>query len=574
MDSPRTAKELILLDMKQSKNVRRIAILALALGIGQALMAQSTGARSSDLAPERPRIVVGMVVDQMSWDYLYRYNERFSDKGGFRRLMRDGFNCQNTRISYIPSVTAIGHSSVYTGSVPSIHGIAGNHFFVDGKRTYCTEDKTVATVGTENGESGQMSPRNLLVTTIADELKIATSFKSRTFGVALKDRGAILPVGHSADAAYWFDDKSGNFITSTYYAQELPRWLKGFNERRLVEKYLKADWRPMYTLSSYKASIEDQNPFERAWGDTPATLPLPTSKLMKTMGLGIIRSTPMGNSLTLDMARATIEGERLGENRDNTDFLAISLSSTDYVGHRYASYSVELEDTYLRLDKDLGDFFEYLDNRYGKDGYLFFITADHAVAHNVSFLASRKLPGKVWRIDQAMTKLDSVARAISGKDEKLVLSLMNYQLFLDEAKINALGVDRPRLVEALIRELVSQSGVAYVAEASKANVSSLPDEVRFRMVNGYNQHRSGAVFVVLHPGWVAGRHDEQRGADHAVWAPYDTHIPLIFMGKGIKPAYLYREVYMTDIAPTLAFLLKTQLPSGTIGKPIVEVLGK
>lgn len=543
-----------------------------ALALGLALMAGHTAqAGERDLRPERPRIVVGVVVDQMSWDYLYRYNDRYGEDG-FKRLLRQGFNCQNTRIDYVPSVTAIGHASVYTGSVPSIHGIAGNNFYDNGRRLYCTQDSTVSTVGAPNGWDGQMSPRNLRVSTIADELKIATNFTSRVIGVSIKDRGAILPAGHSADAAYWFDDKSGNFVTSTYYMSELPRWANRFNERRLAEKYLKSDWRSLHSMRSYKASIEDDNSFEANWGDIPATLPLPLKKLYERDGYGVLRTTPWGNTITLDMARAAIEGERLGERRDSTDFLAISLSSTDYIGHRYGTFAVELEDTYIRLDRELGDLFNYLDSRYGRDGYLFFITADHAVAHNTAFLESKKMPGRIWRSDLAMTTARDVARQVLGTDEKIIVDIANYQLYLDEAKLERMGADRSKLIETLTSALAKQEGVAYVVEASKVNMHALPDEIRYRIVNGYNRDRSGAIFIVLHPGWQSGRGDKpQQGTNHAVWAPYDTHIPLIFMGHGIKPGFLYREVHMTDIAPTLAFLLKTQLPSGAIGKPIVEL---
>lgn len=547
-------------------------LLLTALLIGQNLQASPP----SDPAPyaNRPRIVVGLVVDQMSWDYLYRYNDRFSEHGGFRRLLAHGFNCHNARIDYIPSVTAIGHASVYTGSVPSIHGIAGNSFYIDGKQVYCTEDKSVRSVGSEDSPSGQMSPRNLLTTTIADELKIATNFRSRTIGISLKDRGAILPVGGSATAAYWFDDKSGNFISSTYYMEELPRWAERFNARKLPMKYLQEDWKPLKRLSSYTQSIEDNNPYEHSWDELPPTLPLLTHKIVQKKGVGIIRSTPMGNTLTLEMAKAAIEGERLGSRRDSTDFLAISLSSTDYIGHRYATFSVELEDTYLRLDRDLGNFLNYLDKQYGSGGYLFFITADHAVAHNTAFLASRKLPGRQWRVDQAKARLDSVAREQLGTDDKVVLKLMNYQVFLDEKKLKALKADRPKLIKALCEVLTEQEGVAYAIDAQASAQTAIPEAIRSRIINGYNQHRSGAIFIVPHPGWVAGRGKAEQGANHAVWAPYDTHIPLIFLGHNIKAGSLYREVHMTDIAPTLSMLLKTQLPSGCIGKPITELFEK
>lgn len=529
-----------------------------------------------DVRPDRPKLVVGMVVDQMCWDYLYRYNARFLPNGGFTRLLNQGYNCHNTRINYLPAVTAIGHASAYTGSVPSIHGIAGNNFFAGGQAMYCTQDNSVQTIGAENGKSGQMSPRNLLTTTITDELRIATNFTSRVIGVALKDRGAILPAGHSANAAYWFDDQSGNFISSSYYMTELPRWVQSFNKKRLAEKYLESGWKPMYALRTYTNSTADANEYESPWGDTPATLPLDTRMLMKKEGLGVIRTTPMGNELTLDMAKAAIEGEQLGMRRDSTDFLAVSLSSTDYIGHRYATFSVEIEDTYLKLDKSLGEFFDYLDKRYGKDEYLFFITADHAAAHNLTLMRDRKLPGKKWRSDIATKRIDSIANSLSTKtiseNATILKGIANFEVYFDEEKISEYGINKETLYQAVIKDLEQQEGIAYAVRAEDVNTLSLPQEIQYRVVNGYNRERSGAIFIVLHPGWDIGRSDKPvKGTSHSVWAPYDTHIPLIFMGKNVPAGHLYREVHMTDIAPTLAFLLKTQLPSGCIGKPITEL---
>lgn len=530
--------------------------------------------------PERPRLVVGLVVDQMCWDYLYRYSERFEARG-FKRLLEEGYNCHNTRINYIPSVTAIGHASVYTGSVPNVHGIAGNNFYIGGKPMYCTEDKSVQPLGQpadyntpELQKPGQMSPRNMLSTTIADELRLATNFTSRIIGIALKDRGAILPAGHSANAAYWFDDKSGNFITSTYYMDKLPRWVEQFNRRKLPESYLRDGWKPLYALRTYKNSTADANDYERAWGDIPATLPLDTRELMKKEGFGVIRTTPMGNDLTFDMARAAIEGEELGSRKDSTDFLALSLSSTDYIGHRYATYSVEVEDTYLRLDKALADFFAYLDRRYGKDGYLFFLTADHAAAHNNTFLRDKKLPEGSWRTDISARRIDSVCRAVAGLDLKLLKDISSYQIFFDEDLIDQYNVDRDKLYSAVARVVEHEEGIAYAVRADRAELESITPDIKSRIINGYNRHRSGAIFVVPHPSWQsAGSSNPRRGTNHAVWSPYDTHIPLIFMGKGIRAGHLFREVNITDIAPTLAYLLKTQLPNGCVGRPIVELLG-
>lgn len=553
-------------DMNLAKSFRQLLLAASCLTLATSLSA----------APQhgRPRLVVTMMVDQMTWDYLYRYQSRFSE-GGFKRLLSEGFNCENTRINYIPSVTAIGHSSVHTGSVPAIHGIAGNDFEKDGKPIYCTQDTTVTTVGAPNGKSGQMSPRNLLTTTIADELRIATNFRSKTIGVAIKDRASILPAGHTTNGAYWLDDKTGNFITSTYYMQELPAWVQAFNQRGRVAELLQQGWSPLYPLDTYRQSSPDANAYEQPWGKDgkhPATLPLNTAELAKKEGLGVIRTTPMGITLTFEMAKAAIEGEALGSRADETDFLAMSHSSTDYIGHRYGTFAVETEDAYLRLDKDLADFFAYLDKRLGRDGYLFVLTADHAAGHNLTFEKDHKIPGEALRSDIARHLADSTARAFAGKDVKLVRRVGNYQVFFENQRIDSLGLDRPALLRRVAEVLRAKlPGAAFVVPAEEVSSATIPEPIKMRITNGYRKGRSGDIFIVADPGWYSkwnGR--PAQGTSHGVWAPYDTHIPLIFMGKGVRPGHLYRETYITDIAATLAALLKTQYPSGCIGHPITE----
>ena len=548
------------------KQIRTLALMLLALSwLGTAKAAPQHG---------RPRLVVTMMVDQMTWDYLYRYQARFSE-GGFKRLLTQGFNCENTRINYIPSVTAIGHSSVHTGSVPAIHGIAGNDFEKDGKPIYCTEDTSVSTVGAPNGKSGQMSPRNLLTTTIADELRIATNFRSKTIGVAIKDRASILPAGHTTNGAYWLDDKTGHFITSTYYMQDLPQWVKDFNARGRVAELLMQGWAPLYPLSTYKESTADDVRYEQPWGkngEHPATLPLNTAELMKEHGLGIIRTTPMGATLTFEMAKAAIEGEKLGSRPDETDFLAMSHSSTDYIGHRYGTFAVETEDAYLRLDKDLADFFAYLDKQYGRDGYLFVLTADHAAGHNLTFERDHKIPGAALRLDIALGIADSTARAFTGKDVKLIRRISNYQVFFENERIDSLGIDRLPLLRKVAEVLRAKlPGAAFVVPAEEVEMATIPEVIKTRIIHGYRKGRSGDIFIVADPGWYNKWNGHlPQGTTHGVWSPYDTHIPLIFMGHGIRPGHLYRETYITDIAATLATLLKTQYPSGCIGHPITE----
>ena len=521
----------------------------------------------------RPKLVVGIVVDQMRWDYLYRFYDRYQ-QNGIKRLLNEGFSCDNTLIDYIPTFTAPGHSSIYTGSVPALTGIAGNDFIIQatGKSIYCTEDTTVKTVGADS-KAGQMSPRNLLTTTVTDELKLATNFRSKVIGVALKDRGGILPAGHTADAAYWFDDKSGNWITSTYYMNELPQWVKDFNAQKLAETYLKLDWNPLFPVDTYTQTLPDDSKYEGKFSGTSApTLPVKTSALYKG-NLGMIRSTPYGNTITLDMAVAAINGEQLGQH-DQTDFLAVSFSSTDYIGHQFGPNSVEIEDTYLKLDQNFASLFTFLDAKLGKGNYTVFLTADHGAAHNTAFLKDHGIPAGIW--DDGAVR-DSLNKVLSQKYhvEKLVLSMANYQVNFNYKDLQYAKLDIDAIKKDCIDYLEKSPGVAYAVDLKKAQSANIPEELRLRVINGYNTARSGEIQVILFPGWFTGHGSGDNGptgTTHGTWNPYDTHIPLVFMGWGVPHGHLNRETHMTDIAPTIAALLHIQAPNGTIGKVIPEVL--
>nr|WP_294947522.1 alkaline phosphatase PafA [uncultured Mucilaginibacter sp.] len=546
----------------------RCLIFAVLFAAAGASAQNKTAATSATLP--RPKLVVGLVVDQMRWDYLYRYYDRYQ-AGGFKRLLNEGFTCENTLIPYIPTVTAIGHSSVYTGSVPAIHGMAGNDFIIQatGKSIYCTADSTVNTVGSTS-VAGKMSPRNLLASTITDELKLATNFRSKVIGIALKDRGGILPAGHVADAAYWFDDASGNWITSTFYMNDLPAWVKTFNSQKNAEKYLKKDWNTLYPINTYVQSTADNSPkYEGKFTGTDApTFPIKTSELYKGGNTGIIRNTPYGNSLTLDLAKAAIDNEHLGKNVV-TDFLAVSLSSTDYIGHQFGPNSVEVEDTYLRLDNDLSAFFAYLDAKVGKGNYTVFLTADHGAAHNPQFLIDHNIPAGYWDETASRTQLNKTLED-KFKVKNLVLGLNNYQVNFNNAAISKEGLSEEALKAECIQTLQKQAGVAFAVDMQRAQTANIPEDLRARIINGYNAERSGAIQIVLKPGWYGGHGG--TGTTHGTWNPYDAHIPLVFMGWGIKHGSLVRETHMTDIAATLAALLHIQAPSGNIGTPIGEVL--
>lgn len=554
--------------------IKNLLFILLA-GCSVSLSAQNktkTAPANTDLP--RPKLVVGLVVDQMRWDYLYRFYSRYGT-GGFKRLLNEGFTAENTIIDYIPTVTAAGHTTIFTGAVPAIHGIAGNDFIIQatGRSMYCTTDSSVRGVGT-NSNSGKMSPRNMLTTTVTDELKLATNFKSKVIGIALKDRGAILPAGHTANAAYWMDDKSGSWISSTYYMKELPQWVNDFNGKRLIEKYLAQDWNTLYPINTYTQSTDDNARYEGLFkGSTTPTFPIKTSLVYKD-SLEIIRTTPYGNTLSIDLAEAAINAERLGQN-GVTDFLALSLSSPDYVGHKFGTNSIEIEDTYLRLDRDLAAFFTFLDTKIGKGQYTVFLTADHGAAHNTAFLKDHNIPAGTW--DDALALRGLNAQLLEKyKGQRLVLSFVNYQVQLNNPVIKRLGLDEAAIKNDCIQYLQQQPAVAFAVDMQKGQTANIPDDLRVRILNGYNAERSGAIQIILKPGWFTGRTPAAgrtpTGTSHGTWNPYDAHIPFVLMGWGIKHGSTTRETHMTDIAPTIAALLHIQAPNGNIGRPVGEAL--
>jgi predicted AlkP superfamily pyrophosphatase or phosphodiesterase len=531
--------------------------------------AQTKTSTTNPVTVNRPKLVVGIVIDQMRWDYLYRYYDRYTTHGGFKRFLNQGFTCENTLIPYVPTVTACGHSCIYTGSVPAINGIVGNGWFDPQKMrsVYCTEDSSVVTVGAEPGLPGAMSPRNMLVTSVCDELKLATNFKSKVIGIALKDRGGILPAGHTADAAYWYDSRNGKWITSTFYMKELPKWVQDFNDRKLVDKYYQQGWNTLHPINTYVQSTADEKAYESVpFGADQKAFPYNLSKFAATNNYGAIASTPYGNTLTIELAKAAVTNEQLGA--DNiTDMLAVSFSSPDYIGHAFGPNSVEQEDDYLRLDKELGSFLSFLDAKVGKGQYLVFLSADHAVAHVPGFMKEHNLPGGVAHSSKWMSDLNKILQDKFGST-RLILGNYNHQLYLNHNLIDSLKLDEAAIKKSIIQYLSKQPEVGQVFALDQLMQVPLNTKLRDMVANGYSQHLSGDIEVMLQSGYMEGG---STGTTHSAWNPYDAHIPLLFYGWHITPGKTNRETYMTDIAPTLAALLRIQMPSGCVGKVIEEV---
>jgi predicted AlkP superfamily pyrophosphatase or phosphodiesterase len=514
----------------------------------------------------RPKLVVGIVVDQMRWDYLYRYYDRYAANGGFKRMLGQGHSCENTFIPYAPTVTAPGHASIYTGSVPAIHGITGNYWWENDKgySVYCTEDPTVKNVGGGPEEESQ-SPRNMLATTIGDELRLATNFRGKVFGIALKDRGGILPAGHSANAAYWYDSKSGNFISSTYYMQDLPAWVKEFNGKKLVDSYYNQGWNTLYPINTYAQSSGDEKKYESKGIGTGFPYDL---KRFIGKSYTAVLTTPHGNTLTAEFAKSILTNEQLGTDNE-TDLLAISFSSPDYIGHGYGPNSIEQEDDFLRLDKELGDLLDFFDSKVGKEQYVVFLSADHGVSQVPEYMSENKLPASKINPDALKTELNAKLAQQFGK-QNLVLSSMNYQYSINLPAIDSANLDKEKVIDAIIKYVSWQPGIARVFSMEKIGEIPLNSKLKEMFVNGYFPRRCGQVQVMMEPHWIESF--STTGTTHGAWNPYDSHIPLVWYGWGIKPGKTNRETYMTDIAATLAAMLHIQMPSGCVGKPIAEVM--
>ncbi|MGB3143437.1 MAG: alkaline phosphatase PafA [Maribacter sp.] len=524
---------------------------------------------NTEILRTTPKLVVGIVVDQMRYDYLTRFYNQFGDDG-FKRMVEQGFNCKNNHFNYAPTSTGPGHTSVYTGATPSVHGIIGNNWYDKELEAdvYCASDDSYTSVGTSS-DAGQMSPHRMNVTTVTDELRLHTQMRGKTIAIALKDRGAVLPGGHTANAAYWFHGADeGKWITSSYYMNQLPKWVTDFNSSGKAQSYKKA-WNTLKNISEYKESGTDANAYEGLFeGETTSTFPHSTTSLLdKTKDFEIIKSTPYGNSLTADFAIEALQAENLGKDED-TDFLAISFSSTDYVGHMFGVNSKEVEDTYIRLDEDLARLFKALDKNVGEGEYTLFLTADHGAIEVPAYLRDQKIPAGY--IDNATfkSKLSEFLKFTYGTED-IIKDYSNYQLFLDHKIIKNLDMELEDVEEEIAREFLGYDFVDRVYTGYQMWNNEYTNGIPHILQNGYNQKRSGDVLIVAKPGFI---NYSITGSTHGSPQIYDTHAPLLFYGKGIKNGATVGRTEIPDIAPTISALLGISFPSGTSGSPITAVL--
>ena len=517
----------------------------------------------------KPKLVVGIVVDQMRYDYLTRFDSKYGS-GGFKRLINNGFNCKNNHFNYIPTYTGPGHASIYTGTTPKYHGIISNNWFDKEikKIIYCVSDTTYNSVGTDDKYS-RVSPQKMQVSTVTDELRMATQMQGKVIGIAIKDRGAALPAGHTANAAYWLQGgNEGNWVTSTFYMDELPKWVNKFNKSDVAEGYFKT-WDTYYDIETYTESGDDLNDFEGGFnGKVTATFPYDLAKLKDyNNGFDILKATPYGNNLTTDFALAALDGEQLGKD-DITDFLAISYSSPDYIGHNFGVNSKEIEDTYIRLDKDIERLLNELDAKVGQGNYTVFLTADHGAVDVPAYLQSINIPADYFIFGDFKKQLNEfVTKRFKASD--LIESISNNQVFLDRSTIALLDLDLDDVQEVIVNEIINYKHIDKAYTATTMSSMNFDTGIEALLQKGFNQKRSGDVLYVLGPAVISYG---KTGSQHGSGFNYDTHVPLLFYGHGIKKGSSVARTEVTDVAPTVSALLNISFPNGAIGKPIEFVL--
>lgn len=520
----------------------------------------------------KPKLVVGIVVDQMCYEYLYRYQSKFSDKG-FVKLMNNGTHCRNTQYNYVPTYTGPGHASIYTGTTPSNHGIVANDWYSRSlkKTINCVGDETVSSVGTTD-LGGKKSPKNLKSNTITDQLKL-TYPNSKVISMSIKDRSAILPGGHLSDGTYWFDFSSGNFITSSFFKTDLPDWVKSFNAKKMPDSYLKETWNTYYDIKTYTESGVDDSPYEHLLkGKKTPTFPYNLKEMTNNqLDYDLFTHTPFANTYLADFALEALEKERLGLGKE-TDFLCVSFSSTDILGHAFGPNSIEIEDMYIRLDLEIAKILAELEKKIGKENFVFFITADHAVVPVPQLLIDKHLPGGYLNWKPLYETLKEEVTTQFGVN--FISSRQNSNFYFDRELLKSKNIkleDAQEFVKSKVKNWENVKSVYTGIELANAGADF---EWRDMVRRGYRYQESGDVIYTLEPGFISQwgeAPDAYKGTTHGSSYNYDTHVPLIWYGANIPSQEILRRINITDITATLVPILQLAKPSSTTGEPILEL---
>jgi predicted AlkP superfamily pyrophosphatase or phosphodiesterase len=533
-------------------------------------------------AEKNPKLVLQITVDQLRGDLPMRFKERLG-KGGFRYLLENGTHYNNAHYQHANTETAVGHATLATGADPSRHGIVANDWIDQktGEFVYNTEDDRHHILGSKPKPHEGVSPRNLLSTTIGDELIVDTGGQSRVFSVSVKDRGAILPGGH-VGKAFWFSKSSGSFVTSTYYYDDYPDWVKQWNVAKPADRYKGKTWELLYDRSSYIAGDIDDRPYEAAFAELGRTFPHPLGDGSSKYFYLILTLTPIGDVMTLDFAKTLIENEKIGQG-DATDYLAISFSSTDYIGHLFGPSSLETEDNILRLDQVLAELFQYVDQNIGLDKTLIVLSADHGAPEAPEYMAEHGMKTGRFPLDwfKKGSPLSDALKQQFGRDDLVAVHSHPY-LYLNLDAIASAKHDIEEVERFVASEMMKVEGIAYAMTRSGLLAGQITESpIQNQIRRSFHPVRSGNIHMVPEHYWFLHSTEEAEkmgiekiAAIHGSPWVYDTYVPIFFAGNGVAAQTINRPVGPQDIAATIAAYLEIKPPSGSVGVPLFEVLKK
>ena len=519
---------------------------------------------------EKPKLIVGIIVSQVRYDYLTRYWDKLEDNG-IKKLVERGTFCRNTDFNYLLSQEGVGQATIVTGTTPSNHGIVSKEWYLNlqDKIIQNTEDPQYHTVEGKSG-TGQRSPSNMMSTTFSDELCLSNNFKSKVISVSLDGSPAVISGGHTANAAYWFDETSGNFVTSSYYMDSLPAWVNDFNAKKIPDIYLEKEWNTLLPIENYTESLSDYNKYETGYNGKntfPYKLDELSGSRKKTKNYDFLRKTPFGNNLLKDFALTAISSEELGKDK-YPDVMMISFSSIEKIGDLFGPNSIEVEDAFMRLDRDLAHFLDFIETNIGKENVLVFFTSDHGIAQFPDYLNDMRIPAGYFNSNGAVSLMSSALNNVYGKGD-WIKAYHSQQIYLNKLLIEDSRISLAEFQNYVAQFILQFSGVANTVTATTLQTTDFTSGVFQKMQNGFNQKNSGDVIINLKPGWV----EKPSGSvTHSSSYAYDSRIPLIWYGWKVKRGTITREVDLVDIAPTISAFLNINFPNACTGKPITELL--
>lgn len=534
-------------------------ILFIFISLSGEIRAQGT------LKPQKPKLIVGIVVEQMRYDFIERYWDKYQS-GGFKKLYKGGMVFNNARYNHLFPQRGVSHATISTGTTPSFHGIISTHWF-DRKRklpVYCVQDNKARTIGSDSHE-GRRSARFLATTTVADELKLTTVGKSKTISIAFPDCASILSAGHTGKA-YWFDERAGAWITNNKYESSLPQWIKAFNNEFLPDLYLTKTWETVLPIGKYTESLRDNSNYEKGFLDEYKTFPYELSRINKRMReYSLLKMTPFANTFTKDFAIKAIQNEELGKDKF-TDYLMLGFSATHEIGKIFGPESVEVQDAFLRLDRDIAHLITFLDSYMGRENYLIYLTSDHGTKYTSQYLEDKNLPAGHFNQGTAVSLLKAYLRNKFGQSE-WIMNYKNQQFYIDRRLLDSKNVSYEKLEKMSVELLKEFTGVANVIGASALQNTDMNKYPQSYIQNSYYFMRSGDIIMNLLPGWT----ENLDYRTYNSFYDYDAHVPLIWYGWKMPHKIINSKINMTDIAPTISTILNVSPPNGCTGEAIKEI---